>query len=74
MLDESVEEVARQQKMITVLKKEILEIRERSKQSAIESEQMMKCSKALLNFVETSELYRKKFSEKLREALSNSDQ
>jgi len=54
-------------------KREILEVRQRSKQSAIESDQMMKCSKALLNFVATSELYRKRFSEQLRESLSNSD-
>lgn len=39
----------------------------------IKSEQMIKSSNALTQFVTVSERYRKQFSEKLREALSNCD-
>ena len=67
-------ESAEKDKIIQAQKKEIILIKQQSKQATIESIQMMRSSKALTDFVSTSELYRKKFSEQLRKALSKNDE
>jgi predicted RNA-binding protein with RPS1 domain len=56
-----------------MLKKETQTITHNVRQQEIESQQMLRSSKALIDFVKISELYRKGFSEKLREALSLND-
>ena len=60
-------------KEINNLKKQAKEMREANNSTIIKCEQMIKSSYALTEFVSTSENYRKKFSEQLREVLQEND-
>lgn len=53
-----------------MLKNQLIELKEKSKTNMIESEQVIKASKSLTQFVTISETYRKRFSEGMRNALS----
>ena len=55
-------------------KKELIEIRQKNTATMIKCEQMIKSSKSLIEFVTTSEIYRKKFSEQLRDTVSRNDE
>jgi len=49
-------------------------MREGSAGTMIKCEQMIKSSKALTSFVQTSEFYRKEFSDRLRQVESEKDE
>jgi hypothetical protein len=49
-------------------------MKEQTIKQTIKFEQILKSNTALSDFVATSELYRKRFSEKLRKALSENDE
>ena len=49
-------------------------MRDSNRATMIKCEQMIKSSKALTQFVTTSEIYRKQFSEQLRDTVSRNDE
>ena len=74
-------ELAQMKKKLQLKHKELIaqkdfinQMKQLNNQTIIKCEQMIRSSAALTKFVAVSERYRKKFSEKLRDALSKKDQ
>ena len=65
--------IEREQKL-NEAKQTIIELNHQSKSSQLTYEQIIRSSRYLINFVSVSEYYRKKFSEKLRYAMSKNDE